>query len=516
MRQQTDLPGPHDAPQPSRAGLPFVAVGILCVTAAALQVAFLGPRVLAGGPLESIPVPGLPALAYRADPLSITFGIAWLLCLGLAALSIPGLPRFVPSGRLAFAILLLALASLQVAYARGLPGLWAGWEVAGLAVWLAFVENRRSRWWLLACLHTPGWLLLAVILSGPYLFAPAAGGASQVWPWPAALAFGAVCLARSGCWPFNSWLRAAAAANSPGRHALLGLYALSGPYLLARALVPAAWNAQGAWLLSLLGLLALVGAATSCLDSDRNVRGLSSLSAHSALAVIGLGMASAAPVAGLGALAAMLSGLLLLVASGANARWPRYAGAWLPLSGGFLAAWCIAQGAMRLHYGLVAAVLLPAGVLVGLGAAEPGAGRRLAAAPGLVAGALLLLAGIAPQAVVQWVVGPALGAMAGGVAPLRGMEISWGLGIQFGPVSQAPVAAFPATGAALAALLAFLALYWLSRLFKLFMRPEPEIRPEAARESLQIDDIMPGAGQAGRWLDLANLVALITRRGRAG
>src|SRR6476646_3248523 len=52
---------------------------------------------------------------------------------------------------------------------RDLLQLYIAWEIAGLAVWLALTRGtgwRGGRRWLLLSLHSPGWILLAVLLLG--------------------------------------------------------------------------------------------------------------------------------------------------------------------------------------------------------------------------------------------------------------------------------------------------------------------------------------------------------------
>jgi hypothetical protein len=71
---------------------------------------------------------------------------------------------------------------------------------------------------------------------------------------------------------------------------------------------------------------------------------------------------------------------------------------------------------------------------------------------------------IYPQAAVEWVLRPAVGAMAGGVGFPSMLVANWGLGLTVESAQEHVLAALPATGIALALFLAWVALYWLRAL----------------------------------------------------
>jgi hypothetical protein len=404
--------------------------------------------------------------------------------------------------RLAAAIMLVGLAG--VIAARDLLQLYLAWEVAGLVLWFALTrgpdwQGRRS--WLLLALHSPGWILLAVLLLGLGLpLVPPVGGAAPPWPLPLAVGFGVVAMARAGCWPLDAWSRLAAEASGRGGRLLLGIYCLAAPVLLGKALVAAPWDSAGTWTLTLLGTAALLGAAlfggggqrdegrgtrdegqgrgsgTDGQDQGQMDKGMAwtpmLVSVHAAVAVVGFGLAPASPLAAMGAVALIISGALWLAcwSFSAKSAWLNLAGGWSSLLGGSLGAWAIAQAALGLRYGVVAVAVLPAWVWLALGQGrserDEGRGTRVKVPrpSSLVPLSLIALIGLFPQALVEWVLRPIVWAMAGGVGALRGLETQWGVGLVLRSGGEAVMAALPATGMALAVGLAWVALYWLSQL----------------------------------------------------
>ena len=92
--------------------------------------------------------------------------------------------------------------------------------------------------------------------------------------------------------------------------------------------------------------------------------------------------------------------------------------------------------------------------------------------------------------------------MPGGVGALTSLHSEWGVGILARSAEETIQAALPATGMGLAVALAWVALYRIGLLLRRFVRAEAE--PEVSTEldvSLSMEDVLPGAGMAGRWLD---------------
>jgi hypothetical protein len=126
--------------------------------------------------------------------------------------------------------------------------------------------------------------------------------------------------------------------------------------------------------------------------------------------------------------------------------------------------WLLSQGALVARYRLVAALLLPAVLFVsyyvrGESDAPPSKGPVRFVA--LLLACPLVLVVIYPQAAIEWVLRPAVGAMAGGVGVPSTLVTNWGLGLLVRSPQEVVLAAFPATGIALAVFLAWTVLYWL-------------------------------------------------------
>ena len=507
-------------PRPASSYL-FGVSAVFCLALAALQLFFFAPLVSGGAAADFPAWHTFIEAPYRVDALSLTFGVAWALGSALVAMGLTTFGRDTSAwrrqgGNTWLFLCVLCLALVHMAYARSLLWLYGGWEVAGIAMWLALtplVSGRRA--WLILAIHLPGWALWTIALFYEAVFAPPTGGAAQPWHAPLVAAFALVCVARSGGWPFNAWARYASVSSGEAGSMLLGLYIAAGPYLLARGLVTAPWGNRTSWALALLGTVALVAAATSTLGKDRAARMIALQTACSAAAIIGLGLASGTPVAGAGALVLMLVGALLPI-TWFSRKWPwlPVAGGWTTLLGGSAGAWAIAQGALQLGYGLIAALLLPAAGLMALGVVRAHRGEgRLSGWIAPLSGALVLaLAGVFPQGLIEWVVRPALGAMAGGVSAPRQLQSSWPLGLQALASGEVVGAALPATGMALAVVLAYAVLRWLSMLVRHFVPSPPAAITAVEEPDLSMDDILPGAEQAGSLLDPEALLARLTSR----
>jgi hypothetical protein len=425
------------APQPSirlRAGF--------CLLLAALQL-LLVPQVLGGHALDFA--------LFRVDALSLAFGVAWTLALGIWSSTF----------RIQWGLFLLFTAGLfGIAYSREPVVLLVGWEMAGLALWLSMREHgwERDTARLALSIHLPGLLLLAAIVLGSVgSFVPPQGGEAAPWPLFVAVSFGIVALCRAGCWLF--WRRSSLGGTA---WPLVSLYVVISPFLLAKALVAAPWDAFGVWSLALMGTLALFGSLLAVLlGADSS---LAVALACAAAVVAGLGLAPASPLAATGAVALALAA-------------PFWAGspAWthrgaLLLAAALLGVWLLSEGALDARYRLVAAIVLPALFLPAyystkyrLSSTEHQVENTRYSVLGI---ALLVAVTVYPQTAVEWVIRPVVGAMAGGVAFPSALVTNWGLGLTVQAAQEQIVASLPATGIALAVFLAWVALYWLRALVR--------------------------------------------------
>jgi hypothetical protein len=125
--------------------------------------------------------------------------------------------------------------------------------------------------------------------------------------------------------------------------------------------------------------------------------------------------------------------------------------------------WLLGQGAATVGYAVVPVIALAGFALLALLLARGGDGVRLTWAA-LVAGVLLVIVAAYPQAAIDWAARPAVGAMAGGVGVPSALLTNWGLGLAVNAPNEAIVAALPATGVALAVLVAWALLRWLKLL----------------------------------------------------
>ena len=489
-------------------------VALLSLALTLLQLLLFLPALLAGNSPGW--APGAPALAlvpfYRADALALAFGVVWSLSFAL-----PAVTRGSSARQIAAPLLLILVGGLAAAYAGNLTAFWLGWEVAGLGLWLALSptsphERRR----LGLTLHAPGWILLvlAVLPGSAFPLVPPAGGAAQVWSLPVTLALGAVALARSGCWPFQAWVLHAAQGVAPRCRLMLALYMVCAPYILARALVAARWDAVGAWSLVLLGTLAfMVGSTASLAKGDKGLPAAT----YAGTAIAGFGLATSAPLAAAGAVVLLLAGVLAPALS-AHGTITRKVSLLVSLPG----LWAISQAALTSGYGLVATALLPAWVVLALPQKTGEAAKGEPARPGSGRGKLLtLLTAIAafaavffPQLLLEYVLRPVIGAMPGGVGALFAARTEWGLGVLAVAADSTLLAAWPATGIAVALGLALVTLYWLQRLgSRLLPAGGQSVEAEGQTEG-EPDSLLPAAGQIEEGLDPAYWAARLARLAR--
>ncbi len=440
------------------------------VALAAAQLLLFAP-IVAG--VHSADLIGAPVgLLFRVDGLSLVLGVVWSLAMAVASAKVEGAPA-------ALYVALMSVGMLSMAYARDPWLLYLGWEVAGLCIWQALRSTRpcNASNRVGFALHAAGWPLLLLLLIGVIPpFAPPPGGASQVWPVPVAATLGVVSMIRSGCWPFSGWLRYASAHIELAQRRLVAIYAISAPYLLAKALVAAPWDAYSIWALTLLGAIALLAASYQTALAMSGWR-VVAIPAMSAAAIAAFGLASGSPLAAAGALAITLTAIIWASMGAAFAGNSHFL-----LLGGFAGLWLIAQGALDLGYGLITAILLPAVLLLAVATWErPGietehsGGRQIGPLLGLI---LLTLAAIYPQALIDFAVRPAVGAMAGGVGVPRLLESGPDVGLLVRSPQETLLAALPATGTALAVFLAFAVLYWLKRLARVSEGEETEAQRE--------------------------------------
>lgn len=391
---------------------------------------------------------------FRADALNVAFGLLWTLALAIG-LSTPLRERGDrASPRLLALLALFSLALLGLAYAREPFAFLVAWEIAGLTLWL-FLREVAWRGDVLRralCIHLPGLLLLLAFLFGPgQAFAPPPGGEATPWPILVTVSFGLVALFRAFCWLFLE-----RSSGSQPISLINLLYILISPFLLAKTLVAAPWDDLGVWLLALMGTACVLGALLALFLGANRIIGVTA--ALVAIVVAGLGLAPLSPLAATGAVALLLAATLWIVVASPSYR------AILLMLGGLLGVWLLAQGALDGRYKLVAAILLPALLFLAYfsrsqsdGMSPRGPVRFLP----IVTACLLVLTAIYPQAAVEWVLRPVVGAMAGGVGVPSSLVTVWGVGLLVSSPQEIVRASLPATGIALAAFLAWAALYWL-------------------------------------------------------
>ena len=425
-------------------------MGVLTFSAAlavvSLQLILFLPAVSSGRAIDFGP--------YRSDGVALVFGTAWAVALAIASSRIS-------STRQIASMLLILAGLLSVAYAREPLVLYVGWEVATAGLWLA-IASKPGLGSLPAAIHLAGVPLLAATLLGLIKpFAPPVGGAAQPWHSAIALMFAAVVLLRI-------WLALLTIPTTTGHRSLVTghwLYTIAAPILLVKALVAAPFDPFGLWILTLVGTLMLLVGAWFRLarGAPRHMHAFGWV--WTGCIVAALGLATGSPLAAAGAVWLMLIGAGLGSTMGAFALGSRFAGNALAVA--LPGLWLIAQGALDLRYGLVAALLLPC-LLVAIAGWTSG-GTTSYRLPAFVV-SLALTVAIYPQLPVELAVRPAVQAMAGGVSALSTLAGDWGVGLMVRPTQARLSAGLPATGIMVALFFAFVTLYWLKRLVRQLSR----------------------------------------------
>ncbi|HEX8598357.1 MAG TPA: hypothetical protein VF952_07540 [Chloroflexia bacterium] len=417
---------------------------------ALLQLALV--PVLNGRDVELAPL-------FRVDSLGLLFGTAWTLT--LATISIP----LVRQSEVRMSGLFLGLIGVDLlvcAYAHNMVVLAVGWGMAGVGIWAS--QNvpgtcSKTNWAIFNAVGPAVIIAILAVATGFPIFAPPAGGVAE--PWPAVAVMGGALV---GAFTVSGGFRDGRerdkneGANAP----LTALYALIAPYILAKMLVTAPWHPVGAWLLVLFGMLTLLigGYQAYVAYVSQEQQGHRPFSyALVGMALVGFGIAANSPLGAAGATWVMLVGLPWIVA-----RWWRWAEI-ATLVAVVPGLWMLSQAALDTGYGVVAALLLPAYVLVAaltfFRRYETSLGWRW---PVTLAVVLSLLAAALPQVVVEAMLKPAVRTMAGGVGALTTVGIEWGVGMLVRTAQGTVPAALPATGMGLAVFLAAVVLYWLKQL----------------------------------------------------
>ncbi|MEA2572740.1 MAG: hypothetical protein QOH93_38 [Chloroflexia bacterium] len=431
----------------SRAALWLAAFLLLF---ALLQLALV--PLLGGRDIEVAPL-------FRVDGLGLLFGTAWTLT--LAAVAFP-LARHRGGGKTGLLTGLIGLGLLVCAYAHNMVVLAAGWALAGVGVSLMLDElggsTKRSRA-MFALLNPLSAFVFLALVTGSPAFAPPAGGVAEPWqPIAVVAATLAVVFTATRGFVVGSGLDGHEA-GEPADTPLRALYVLAAPYTLAKMLVTAPWHPVGAWLLVLLGMLALLMGLYAAYVSQTRQRDSAFGYSLVGIAIVGFGIAVNSPLAAVGATWVMLLGLSWVVVRGW--RWAE-AVTFVAISPGL---WMVSQAALDTGYGVVAVLILPACIL--LAVLTLSARHETARGwywPGVVAAMLSVVAAVLPQTVIEFILRPAVRAMAGGVGALTTLTVDWGVGTLVRTAQGTVPAALPATGLGLAVLLAGMLLYWLKQL----------------------------------------------------
>jgi hypothetical protein len=262
--------------------------------------------------------------------------------------------------------------------------------------------------------------------------------------------------------------------------ALAGLYVLFMPALLAKALVAAPWEPVGVWALALLGTIGLLGAIGAVVFSFRRTNVAVLAFALASITMVAFGLAPGSPLAAAGGLAIMLIGSLWVPLAGVQ-TWGQYR-AFTLVIGAFAGVWLISQAALNMGYGVVVALMLPSLLALMLVIARNEISKdtlsRAAIASGSFIALLLIIGATYPQILVQVVLRPAVQSMAGGVPALSTLRVDPGVGLLVFAPQGTILASLPATGIAVAVLLAFVTLYWLKKLVMRLARIQPEAPAE--------------------------------------
>jgi hypothetical protein len=228
-------------------------------------------------------------------------------------------------------------------------------------------------------------------------------------------------------------------------------------------LVGGRWDGWGTWVLALMGTAGLLVITWQSVWKGIGDDGV--VGALAMVSVIGFGLATLSPMAGVGAV--VLMALAAIVAGSASGMvGARYEGA-VVLAGSVVGLWLVAQGALTARYGLVAVIVLPAAMLVA-GIWMNGKDKDKEVSRGkarwtVVVAVLLVVSAVFPQAVIEGFGRPVVEALAGGVGAPVGLVSNWGLGLQVVSPSEVVLAALPATGIGVAVFVAWVVLYWGKR-----------------------------------------------------
>lgn len=426
------------------------AIAVLLLLSASGQILFFFPLTTGNRSADL----GL----FRIDGLSVVFGAIWTIA--------PALRLFIRK-EWVFSSLLLGIGLPGMAYARE-PFVFAlGWMLVGVGAFLtAKSTSSRASYMQAAAIFGPAiMVLLAWIVGVVESFAPPAGGVSREWPLAGALMVGVAACAGSVGGLFVE--RKSPTDASSG---LMPIFAVSGPFVLAKMLVGGRWDAWGTWSLALMGTIALLAFMLWSIKEGTHPNGI--VSALALLSVIAFALASLSPVAALGGVWLMVIAAIVTPIEDRRA-WPRYAQP-LIVAGAMVGLWLLASGALAARFGLIAVITLPvallaAAMLRGSEGIEREPNNNVGKSQfggGVLVIALLIVGAIYPQGIVEWVARPAVEAMSGGVSAPTALTRNWGIGLQVISPPELLLAALPATGIAVAVFLAWALLYWANLIAK--------------------------------------------------
>jgi hypothetical protein len=396
---------------------------------------------------------------FRVDSLGLLFGTAWTLA--LAAIAVPA-ARQSKSQRVNLLLVLMGVDLLVCAYAHNMVVLAAGWALVGVGTWVSHNLSGTpglTNLSLSTALSPAIVIAVLALLTGFPAFVPPVGGVAEAWRATAAIGAALAVAFTTGTGLLDRKEPPRNGVEPAAVMPLKMLYGMATPYVLAKMLVPAPWEPVGAWLLVLVGMLTvLIGLYEGFVSQGRQVE---KAFCYVLVGIIlaGFGIAANSPLAAAGATWVMLLGLPCIVVRGR--RWAEVAAMLAVVPG----LWMVSQAALDTGYGVVAALLLPAYLLLAggifSGTSEAARGWRWLGAVVIVVSAI---AAALPQIVVEFMLRPAVRTMAGGVGALTTVGIDWGVGMLVRTPQGTVPAALPATGLALAIFLAAVALYWLKQL----------------------------------------------------